>query len=73
LVCEALVNDLVQLKQEQHTSHLLTGHLTTTLVRHQEALMRMRKGNDVDACFQHAFHDPIRIWNGLVLLASMCP
>ncbi|ORZ20427.1 P-loop containing nucleoside triphosphate hydrolase protein [Absidia repens] len=76
LVCEALVDDLIQLKQDQYTSHLLTGHLTATLTRHQEALIRMRRTaherptTTMDGYYQHAFHGPIRVWNGLVLLAS---
>ncbi|CAO3592559.1 unnamed protein product [Absidia cylindrospora] len=77
LVCEALVDDLIQLKQDQYTSHLLTGHLTTTLTRHQEALIRMRRTaherpatTTLDGYYQHAFHGPTRVWNGLVLLES---
>ncbi|KAI8339192.1 P-loop containing nucleoside triphosphate hydrolase protein [Chlamydoabsidia padenii] len=77
LVCEALVDDLIQLTQEQHINHLLTGHLTATLVRHQEALIRMRRtahqiaATDViDGYYQHAFHGPTRVWNGLVLPES---
>jgi hypothetical protein len=69
LVCEALVDDLVQLIQEHHTNQLLTGHLTATLTRHQEALVMMRRTaptND-SVAYRHAFHGPTRVWNGLIL------
>ncbi|KAI8089213.1 uncharacterized protein BX664DRAFT_332435 [Halteromyces radiatus] len=80
LVCESLMEDLIQLKQDHDTQQMLTGHLATTLTRHQEALIRMRrqamdddplgKGNHLrDRYYQQAFHGTTRIWNGLVLLA----